>query len=215
MLLGHVLCFQTINPSSFQTLSLLTYSIVIFHRWTLTRFGLKAPGRPALTKEWHLTPSWLVGSSMQYAPSIRMTTARQEVTLWCTPTTPTVVRRNPSTSLFPTLISTFPLWTTIRETTSSTCGTIITCYATSWNLDRRIQPQVSRGLKEWYADDAIFFWISVQWVVFYPRNCIFVGSWLTGSVRPAGSSRCPVSLIAFCAWCEFVPQVMQREQLVL
>lgn len=185
------------------------------HRWTRTRFGLKALGRPALTKEWHLTPSWLVGSCTQYAPSIRMTTARQEVTLWCTPTIPTVVKRNPSTSLFPTPISTFPLWTIIQETTSFMYGTIIMCYATSWNLDRQIQLQVSRDLQEKYANDTIFFWISVQWVVFHPRNRTFIGSWLTDCVRPAGSSRCPVSLIAFCAWCEFVPQVMQNEQLVL
>lgn len=128
------------------------------HRWTHTRFGLKAPGRPVLTKEWHLMPSWLVESSTQFALSIRMTTARQEVTLWCTPTTPTVVERNPSTLLFPTPISTFPPWTTIQETTSFTYGTITMCYDMNWSLDRRIQLQVR----------------SPGSLAFRPINCRFV-----------------------------------------
>lgn len=167
-------------------------------RWTLTRFGLKAPGRPVLTKEWHLTPSWLVESSTQFALSIRMMTARQEVTLCCTPTIPTVAKRNPSTSLFPTPISTSPLWTIILETTSFTYGTITMCYDTNWSLDPRIRLQV-RILGSLFIQSAI-------------DSC----SRLPDSVWPAGSSCCPILLIAFCAWNGgSVPQVMQNEQLVL
>lgn len=128
-------------------------------RWTLTRFGLKAHGRPVLTKEWHLMPSWLVESSTQFALSIKMTTVRQEATLCCTPTIPTVVKRNPSTSLFPTPISTSPLWTTIRGTTSFMYGTITMCYDMNWSLDPQIRLQVrSPGRLAFHAADWLILW---------------------------------------------------------
>lgn len=151
-----------------------------------------------MTKEWHPTPSWLAESSTQFALSIRTTTARQEVTLCCTPTTPTVAKRNPSTSLFPTPISTSPLWTTIPETTSFTYGTITMCYDTNWSLDPRIQLQVR-------SPGSLFI-----------LSAMDSSSQLPDSVRPAGSSCCSILLIAFCARNgESVPQVMQNEQLVL
>lgn len=112
------------------------------HRWTLTPCALKAPGRPASTRGWHPTPSWRVVCYTPCGPSTRTMTARRAATWWCMPTIPTMPVRSLSTSLSPTRISIFPLWTTTLETTSFMSGTTIMCCATHWSLDHQTPPRV-------------------------------------------------------------------------